>query len=240
MFEEFVSHGVTEDTPKNIMLGAGTIHKNFAYGYYSLTTEPNDWNTNYKNYYTKSGSTYSKVSGSTAPSFSSGTYYDQRWNFVESLIGATSGGSKVTITPEIKTVEVDGALVKVKGLDYKVGEVAKLETNLVEITPELLKSTIIGQTATSDVTGFDMITSKSDISSGDYFENFAFVGKKGDGMPIIIIFENALCTSGFETEAKNKDNAVVKCVFECYQDTTGDLTKLPYKIYYPTATSNSN
>ena len=32
MFSELKMHGVTENTPKNIMLGAGTIHKNFAYG----------------------------------------------------------------------------------------------------------------------------------------------------------------------------------------------------------------
>ena len=196
MYEELKGHGVTENTPKNLMLGAGTLHKNFRF----------DKET-------------------------------KKWNFAESLIGATSGGNKLIITPEIKTVEVDGALVKVKGLDFKTGEVAKLETNLVEITPELLKTTVIGQLVDSDIEGYDLIESKSDIEEGDYFENLAFVGKKTDGTPIIIILDNALCTSGFEGEAKNKENTVVKCTFECYQDTDGDLSKLPYHIYYPSATA---
>ena len=193
MFEELKKHGVTESTPKSIMLGAGTLHKGFK--------------------------------------FDSET---KKWNFAESLIGATSGGNKVTITPNITTVEVDGALVKVKGLDFKQGEVATLETNLVEITPELLKTTVIGELVDSNVEGYTLIESKADIVEGDYFENLAFVGWKTDGTPIIVILDNALCTTGFEGEAKNKENTVVKVTFECYQEVNGDLMKLPYHIYYPT------
>lgn len=195
-YEELKNHGVTESTLKNILLGAGTLHKGFKF----------DKQT-------------------------------KKWNFAESLVGATSGGNKLTITPEIKTVEVDGALVKVKGLDLKTGEVAKLETNLVEITPELLKTTVIGELVESNVEGYNLIESKADIEAGDYYENLAFVGKKTDGTPIIIILDNALCTSGFEGEAKNKENTVVKVTFECYQDVDGDLAKLPYHIYYPTPTN---
>lgn len=193
MFEELKNHGVTENTPKNLMLGAGTIHKNF-------TFNPQT----------------------------------RKWNFAESIIGATSGGNKLSIVPEIKTVEVDGALVKVKGLDFKQGETAKLETNLVEITPELIKTTVIGQLVESDIEGYDLIESKADIEAGDYFDNVAFVGKKTDGTPIIVILDNALCTSGFEGEGKNKENTAVKCTFECTQEIGGDLAKLPYHIYYPT------
>lgn len=198
-YNDVLTHGVTESTPKNIMLGAGTIHKNL---------------------------TYDKTKKS--------------WNFKDSLIGATSGGNKLSITPEIKTVEVDGALVKVQGLDFKQGETAKLETNLIEITPELLKTTVIGKLGTSDVEGYDVIESKPKIENGDYFENLGFVGKKTDGTPIIIIFDNALCTSGFEGEGKNKDATIVKVTFECYQNTTGDLSVLPYHIYYPSESSKAN
>lgn len=195
-YEELKNHGITDSTPKNLMLGAGTLHKGF------------------------------KFDTST-----------KKWNFADSLVGATSGGNKLTITPEITTVEVDGALVKVKGLDFKTGEVAKLETNLVEITPELLKTTVIGELVDSDIEGYNLIESKADIEAGDYYENLAFVGKKTDGTPIIVILDNALCTSGFEGEAKNKENTVVKCTFECYQDVDADLAKLPYHIYYPTPTA---
>lgn len=241
MYEELKNHGVTEETPKNIMLGAGTLHKNLIFGYY----EPCDSTTANK---------LKVVADSAAPTdgeiklsyaqkkcsviLKANDYVQlvNKWNFAASLIGATSGGNKLSIVPEILTVEVDGALVKVKGLDFKQGETAKLETNLVEITPELLKTTVIGKLVESNIEGYDLIESKSSIESGDYYENLGFVGKKGDGTPIIIIFDNALCTSGFEDDAKNKDKAVIKCTFECYQEPTEDLSKLPYHIYYPSQT----
>ncbi|WP_195547820.1 hypothetical protein [Holdemania sp. 1001095H_141210_F2] len=190
--EEFKSSGITERTPKNIMLGAGTIHK-------GLTFETN------------------------------------KWNFEESLIGATSGGTKVTIKPELMDVEVDGALVKVKGLVQKVGETATMETNMVEVTPETLKMTLIGQESeSSDKTGYSEITSKARIEEGDYIKNLAYVGKTLEGKPIIIVFDNALCTSGFEIEGKNKENVVLKATFECYAELTPECDTLPYHIYYPT------
>lgn len=159
------------------------------------------------------------------------------WNFAESLIGATSGGNKLEITPEIQTIEVDGALVKVQGLDVKQGETASLEINLIELTPEIIKAAVIGQTGNSELDGYSLIESKSQIEEGDYFENIAFVGKKIDGSPIIVILDNALCTSGLSLEGKNKESAVPKYTFECYQEITGDLTTLPYHIYYPTPTA---
>lgn len=192
-YEELKKHGITSDTPENLMLGAGIICHNLVYN-----------------------STQSK------------------WTY--DILGATSGGNKVSIIPEITTVEADGALVKIKGLDRKTGETAKMETNLIEITPAMMKAGVIGKDANSDVTGYSLITSKPDIEAGDYYENFGFVGKKTDGTPIIVIFDNALCTSGFEAENKNKEATVVKCTFECYQecDADTDLSILPYRIYYPT------
>lgn len=158
----------------------------------------------------------------------------KKWNFTESLIGATSGGNKLEITPSVQTIEVDGALVKVKGLDVKQGETVKLEINLIELTPEIIKAAVIGQAGNSELEGYSLIESKSQIEEGDYFENIAFVGKKIDGTPIIAILDNALCTSGLSLEGKNKEGAVPKYTFECYQEITGDLTILPYHIYYPT------
>lgn len=190
--DEFKSSGITENTPKNVMLGAGTIHKGL-------------------------------------------TFATDKWNFQESLVGATSGGTKVTIKPEYMDVAVDGALVKVKGLTQKVGETAVMETNIVEVTPEILKMTLVGKESTAtEKKGYNEITSKARIEEGDYIENLAYVGKTIDGKPIIIIFDNALCTSGFEIEGKNKESAVLKATFECYADLTPECDTLPYHIYYPT------
>ena len=184
--------GVTANTPKNILFGAGTIHKGLKYD------------------------------GSS-------------WNFTESLVGATSGGSKLSIIPEVQKVEVDGALVAAKGLTVKTGETATMEVNFIELTADIIKAATIGKSGTSDVTTHDMIQSKASIEEGDYWENIAFVGKTLSGENVIAILDNVLCTSGFEQEGKNKEGAIGKYTFECHAELTSDLDTLPWKIYYPKA-----
>jgi len=158
------------------------------------------------------------------------------WNFAESLLGATSGGTKFTIKPELQDLEIDGVLVKTVGLTVKQGETAVIETNIVEITPEILKLAIVGKDGeASDKAGYSEIVSKRQIEEGDYIENFGYVGKTIAGKPIIIVFDKALCTSGVELEGKNKEAGVFKGTFECCASLAGDHETLPYHIYYPTA-----
>lgn len=185
--------GVSNNTPKNILFGAGTIHKGLKY-----TTNA--------------------------------------WNMDESIVGATSGGSKLSIVPEVTNIEVDGALVKAKGLAVKTGETATMEINFIELTEDLIKASTLGKTGTSeDTTDYNVIVPKADIEAGDYWENIAFVGKTVEGKNIIAILENALCTSGFEQEGKNKEGSIGKYTFESYAELDSDLDTLPWKIYYPKA-----
>lgn len=191
--------GVSANTPKNIVFGAGTIHKNLKY------TPGAD---------SKPGT----------------------WNFDESIIGATNGGSTLTITPEITKVEADGALVAAKGLTVKTGEAATLEINFIELTKDIIKAAVIGADGTSaDATNYDLIESKANIEEGDYFENIAFVGQTLEGKNIIAILENALCTSGLELGSENKNGIVATVTFESHAELSSDLDTLPYKIYYPKA-----
>lgn len=186
--------GVSTNTPKNILFGAGTIHKNLKY------------------------------EGSS-------------WNFAESLMGATSGGSKLSIIPEVQKVEVDGALVAAKGLTVKTGETATMEINFIELTKDIIKAATFGADGTSQDATYDLIESKAQIAEGDYFENIAFVGKTLEGKTVIAIMDNALCTSGFEQEGKNKEGTIGKYTFECHAELNSDLDTLPWHIYYPKATA---
>lgn len=226
--------GVTANTPKNIFLGAGTIHKNLEFTF-ALTTDVAL--VTGKNYYTRSGSeeayVYTVVASPDVTDIA--TYYEGTWNFETSIIGATSGGNKLTITPEITDIEADGALVKAKELAVKTGEVATLEINFLEITKEILKAAAIGADGTCNDADYDLIESKADIASGDYLDNIAYVGKNLEGKNIIVILDNALCTSGLELEGKHKEGTVGTYTFECYAELSSDLDKLPYHIYYPKA-----
>ena len=183
-------NGVTANTTKNILFGAGTIHKGL-----KQTT---------------------------------GT-----WNYAESLVGATSGGSKLSIVPEVYDVPVDGADVLVKGLRVKTGEKATLEVNFIELSTDVIAAAAMGAVGESDVTGYALIESKADIEVGDYWDNIAFVGKMLNNKPVIAILDNALCTTGFEQEGKNKEGAIGKYTFECHADPDTDMDKLPWRIYYP-------
>lgn len=184
-------HGVTTTTPENILLGAGTIHKNLA------------WDSASK-----------------------------KWT--GDIIGATSGGNKVSIAGEIIDIELDGALVKVKGLAVKQGGTGTMEVNFAEITNDILKTATLFEEGESEAEGFTLLKDKANIVEGDYIENFAFVGKTANGKKdIIIIFENALCTNGLELEGKAKENSVIKLTMEAYANNEGDLDTLPIKIYYP-------
>lgn len=181
-------HGITATTPKSIMLGAGTFHKNLK-------------------------------------------FTDGKW--AGDCIGATSGGGKISIVGEYMDIEIDGAKVKVKGLTLKQGGTASMEINMVELTTDTLKMTTLFEVGESDAEGFTMLKDKATIVEGDYLENFGFVGQTLDGRQIIVIFEWAICTSGFELEGKNKENSVIKATIDAVADIESDLDFLPVRIYYP-------
>lgn len=187
-------HGVTTNTPENILLGAGTIHKNLTWD-----SQSNAWKGD--------------------------------------IIGATSGGNSVEIKGEIKDIELDGALVKVKGLAVMQGGTATMEVNFAELSIDTMKMGMIGEvTEESDATGYSMIQTKANIEEGDYVDNFAFVGKTAnDAKDIIVILESALCTSGLKIEGKNKENSVIALTMEAYAENEGNLDRVPAKIYYPKA-----
>ena len=186
--------GVSVDTPKNTLFGAGTIHKNLK---------------------------YDGLSGKV-------------WNFEESIVGATKGGSKFAIKPEFYNVEPDGAMVPIKGLKRKTKETATMEINFLEITKDLMLAGTNGKVGTSADDKYDVIESKEDIVEGDYWDNIAFVGETLAGKNIIVVMDNALCTSGFAMDNKNNESGGTAFTFECTADLKdGEYTKLPYHIYYP-------
>lgn len=192
--EKLKTHGITEGTPKEILLGAGAYYKNLKY-----------------------------VNGT---------------GWTGEILGATQGGGKVSITPEYLTIEADGATVKVKGLEKKVGETANMEINLLEIKASHLIDVLhMEEDTRATVQGYKVFKSKRDIGDDDYFDNIAFVGTLTSGQQIIIIFENGIIEGALELEPKNKEvsvfTATVECTASFEQD---DLEHLPYYIYYPQST----
>ncbi len=146
------------------------------------------------------------------------------------IMGATQDGGKLTITPEFFAPELDGALVAVKELQNKVGETAVMETTMVEVNANDIAKRVIGTVTASTDGDYDVITSSS-LKSGHFYEGFGYYGELLDGRPFIVVFKNALCTSGLPLESKNKENGKFAATFECQSDLTYGVTNLPYAIF---------
>lgn len=150
------------------------------------------------------------------------------------VLGATSGGGKISIVGEFYDIPVDGALVKVKGLTVKNGGKVTVEANFAEISTAVMKMATLFKEGESDAEGFQMLQDKAAIEEGDYVDGFGFVGMTANGAKkIVMVMDSALCTSGMEIEAKNKEATVVKLTMEAYALNEGDLDTLPVRIYYP-------
>jgi len=188
------THGITEQTPQNLLFSAGAIYKNLI--------------------------------------------YDDLTGWTGTVLGATNGGIKLSITPEYVNAEMDGATVAVKGAKIKVSETATMESNMTEFSEGVIKESLhLAEDEKADIEGYKKYISKRSIENSDYLENIAYVGQLVGGKQIIVILNNAICTSALELQGQNKTQATYTITFECTgtfdQD---DLEHLPYEIYYPQAT----
>lgn len=146
------------------------------------------------------------------------------------IVGATQEGGKLTITPEFFSPDLDGKLVAVKELQQKIGETAIMETSMVEVSAERIAKSVIGKISTTTDGDYDVITS-SELRAGHFYKGFGYFGELLDGRPFIAVFKNALCTSGFALESKNKENSKFSGTFECQSDLDYGVTNLPYALF---------
>ncbi len=248
--------GITGSTPNEFLLGAGTVFKNFRYVYSKAGAEnPPESGGEEALAATGSpaapagalrivgddeeeaegtirlwkvanpGVTFIGTKEGYRPAV--GDYVTGGWDDSEEhVLGATSGGNKLTIRSELTDIEVDGVQVKVKGLTQKTGEEGSLETNLAQHTKESFLRAVIGRVSEDQlIKGFTQMQTKSLIEASDYLT---------DGTEIIVILENVICTSGLEVEGKNKETAVYAAKFECTADFgAGKFDTLPIYIFYP-------
>ena len=192
------THGITANTPSNLLFSAGAIYKNLT--------------------------------------------YDSQTGWTGTVLGATNGGIKFSITPEYVDAELDGASVSVKGAKIKVSETATLESNMTEFSEGVIKDSLhLVEDVSASITGYKKYISKRSISNSDYLTNVAYVGALVSGEQIIVILPNAICTSALEVQGQNKTQATYTITFECTATfEQNDLEHLPYEIYYPQAVTETS
>ena len=158
------------------------------------------------------------------------------------LLGATADGNKVTIEQEYRTIEVDGVFVDAVGQKVLQSSVAKLETNVKELTAENIRLAINGTVRESSEEeapqGYKVIEGKGKLENTDYIPNLGLVGTiTGSEQPIIVILDNALCISGLEGETNDDDEMVITMEFQAHADANQVADrKLPARIYFPPIT----
>lgn len=165
------------------------------------------------------------------------TYSEDGWE--GELLGATSGGNEVAITMEFREIEIDGAFSKYVGQKVLLASDATLTANVKEITANVIKMSILGVSepgnGTTAPAEYMVISGKGKVEPTDYLTNIALVGEiSGTNEPIIVILDNALCTSGLNFSMADDDEAVVSMVFEAHADANQiEDRKLPARIYMP-------
>ena len=240
--------GINSSTPNDFLLGAGVVFKNFKYLYKKAEEATPGALKVVADGAVETEKTIqlSKLKAKVSFIALEAGYVPKENDYVvgswqdgeENVLGATSGGNKLSIVPEITPIEVDGAVVEIKGLNQKTGETATLEVNLAQHTIESFKRSIVGKEVDSLIKNYKQIQTKSLIELRDYLDNIAYVGTMTDGTDVIIIMENAICSSGLEIEGKNKETAVVKTTFKSTADfASGVYDTLPVYIFYPDKTN---
>lgn len=165
-----------------------------------------------KNYLLDSGALFKNV-----------VFNETSGDFEGDPIGATVGGSKLTIAVNLRQPEVDGALAKVKGNDRIESVDATLEVTVKEWKKDNIANALFADIsdpgATEAPTGYKLIKGRNEILSTDYVTNIGYVGKiSGEDNPVIILLKNAINTAGLSFETKDKDEAGLSCKFEARAD----------------------
>ena len=236
--------GINSNTPNDFILGAGVVFKNFKFLYSAAEeTTPgalkvvadtaSEDEKSIKIGKLNPGVSFIGLAEGYEPKVDD--YVVGAWTDGEDyVLGATNGGNKLNIIPEITPIEVDGATVEIKGLNQKTGETGTLEVNLAQHSVESLKRAIVGKEVDSLIKGYTQLQTKSLIELSDYLDNIAIVETKTDGTQVVAILENAICSSGYVLETKNKETASVATTFKATADfASGVYDTLPIYIFYP-------
>lgn len=150
----------------------------------------------------------------------------------ERLIGATRGGNKLEIIPEIRKMPFDGAPGDVKGDKRKTGVSVKLIVNVAEWATNNILMALAGSESSADAT-HDIITCDRNIQAGDYFSNVTIIlDKSATTQPFKVEISNALALTGLTVDGKEKDEAVNTVEFTGHYATT-DLDTEPWEVSNP-------
>ena len=147
------------------------------------------------------------------------------------ILGATRGGGTFVVTKEIRKPDIDGVRYDFKGGKFVDSADARLNTTIIEVTPENIKDALGSATITT--TGKKkVIRMNTVIAPTDYLTNIVWVGDLADGRLVAIVLYNALNTADFSLTFADKNEGTLPVEFHAHQANVNDFDTAPFEIIY--------
>lgn len=150
--------------------------------------------------------------------------------------GATTGGSTISLSNELRQMEIDGLLTTPVGGDMIDSSEGTMELNLLEHTLENIAVAVNGtvETSTGDdgfATGVKYVKPSGTLSEEDYIKDLAHISKLANGDYLVVKFDYAICIEGLEMNPQDrKDNTMTITLGARTNPENLSNTALPVKI----------
>jgi len=149
------------------------------------------------------------------------------------LLGATRGGSTLTIEQEIREMEADGARGPVVGSRRITRVTARLVVNFLEHTVESFKRALVGSDSATFNTDWDAISRSLQIENADFLSDVTLLGEvSGSANAMAIKLSNVIADGNFELSLVDKEEGVLAVTFTAHF-TADDLDTEPWTLYWP-------
>jgi hypothetical protein len=147
-------------------------------------------------------------------------------------MGATKGGSELTLVQELVYPEIDGALGKIMGTERLKQDTAKAKITFVDIDLDTLLDGLPGAVATDNADGTVSITRSRHPEAADHNTNIAVITDhaESDGS-VGFILSNPLAT-GDITLAFSDDFSELALEWEAHYDAATPSTR-PWELIFP-------
>ena len=146
--------------------------------------------------------------------------------------GATQGGVNIQENRTYWKPDIDGLRLPFKG-QYQVDTVEpKMTGTLVELTPDNVKA-VSGAADLTTNGNVTTVQARATIKEGDYFDTIIFVGNQGgDNGLFVCVMENALCTTGINSQTSDKAVATLPFEFTAHSSSVTFTDTLPVKYMF--------
>ena len=210
--------GLRAVTPQNLVLDAGVVYKNI-----NLTELRNGTSTAFTDAIDPTSSWVDPNGVTVSPA----------------LMGATKGGSTLTIGKKEREVEFDSRRTYVKNMQRVDECYPSMKTRLLEMGDYQSFEMMLGSATATDWTNYFEIVPSLVVRNTDYIGNIALVAPvSGSSLPIVIVLDNAKVFNPQPLSLQDKSELAVEVEF-MGSALASNQYLLPIHVFCPSSTQAS-